>query len=358
MAQTNLGENILSLKLLQNGHIYEMVVKERITLSRSKNAASKLTATVLRDHITPEPGNIVAFNLDEYHNQFYGYIITTRSSGEWCDIEAYDQLYYMNRNKMRLRLENITASGLVEKIARMRGYGMIEPPQFEDTKYAIPLRIEENVTDLTMITTALELTEKNGCGRFYIWDDYGSLAVTSESWMAGETTCFITMNYIEDYSNTKTLDDTYTSVRLEQTIQDYGDKKTTADNKTTINTWTSNSIPDIKKYGFLEYFGTVGADENGQLEADTLLVKNISPKQTMSLTGVQGDITVRGGTPILIDFYTRDRREYIRGWYSVESVTHNFNQRYHTMDIECTLIDMLNDWGNTDPAYFSAPDHM
>lgn len=358
MALTNIGENIVSLKLLQNGHIYEMVVKESITITRTKNAASKLTATVLRDHISPEPGDIVAFNLDEQHNQFYGYVITTRSSKEWCDIECYDQIYYMNRNKMRLTLENITASGLVEKIARMRNYNMIEPPQLDDTKYVIPLRVEENVTDLQIITTALELTEKNGCGRFFLWDDYGSLALTSESWMAGETTCYISMGYLEDYSIGKTLEDAYTSVRLEQTIQDYGDKKTKTDDKTIINTYTTYSQENIVKYGYLEYFGTVGAEENGEHESQALYELNKAPKETLSLTGVQGDITVRGGTPVLVDFFTRDRKEFIRGWYSVDSVTHHFDKLYHSMDIEATLIEMKNDWNNTDPAYFSAPDNI
>lgn len=356
MSIYDLGLDRVSLKLLQNGHIYEMVVKEKITITRSKNTASKLTCTVLRDHITPEVGNIVAFTLDDMHNQFYGYIINATRSNEWCDIECYDQLYYMNRNKMRLRLENITASGLVEKIARLRGYNMIEPPQFEDTGYPIPLRIEENVSDLTMIQTALQLTKENTGKNFYIWDDYGSLAVTSESWLAGETTCFISLGYLEDYSYSETLDDRYTSARIEQTINNYGNSNTSAENKTVINTYSSHDLNGIQKYGFLENFGTAEAGENGQNRADLALSENLAPGINITLTGVQGDITVRGGTPVLVDFFTHDRREYIRGWFSVETVTHNIDRRYHTMDIQASLIEMKNDWGNTDPNYFSSPD--
>lgn len=351
MALYGIGETRVHLYLVQNGKIYDAVVKDEITLTRETNSASKLSCSILRDSVSAEAGDVVALVLDDQHNQFYGYITTSHHKRGWCEIEAYDQLYYLNRNKMRISYQDITADQLVERIAKDRGYSILDPPQFENTEYLIPLRIEENVSELSIITTALDLTRENTGKRFYIWDDFGSLTLTSESWMAGETTCFIMAGYLEDYDYVVTIDDRYTAARFEKELEDTEGEKQEG---TIIETTVSYCNEAIEKYGFLELQGTVEEKENAQNKAEQELLNNLAPATTLSLTGVQGDITVRGGTPVAVDFFTRDRQEYIRGWFRVLTVTHKIGPARHTMDLSCELIEMKDDWGNTSPDYWSA----
>lgn len=355
MALSEIGKQSYELYLQQNDHVYAIVVKDKITLTREKNAASKLTLSVYRSVITPEVGDALALTLDGGHQAFYGYIISTSKSGPWCDVVAYDQLYYMNRNKSRMGYQNLTAAEVAVRVCRERQYNMLDPPMFADTKYKIPYRIEENVSDLTIITTALDLTFQNTGWRYYVWDDFGSLTISHDGDLAATSNVYVTRKYIEDYKYEETLDDVYTAARVEKTITDYGSRKTKDDNKTTIETYTARNEEFIKKYGFLEGFETADEKENGQNKAGELMISHYPPNLSLSLTGVQGEITVRGGTPILVDFFTGERAEFIRGWYTVESVTHTIQDGYHKMDITASLLVPLHDWNNTDPSYYSYP---
>lgn len=348
MSLTEAGKCTYQLLLVQNGKVYNCVVKDKITITREKNAASKLSCSILRDSITAEVGNELAFILDEHHNQFKGYIVTTRKSGIWCDVEAFDQLYYMNRNKMRFSYENLTAGQVADRICRDRQYGILDPPMFADTKYVIPSRNEENVSDLTIITTALDLTFQNTGYRYYIWDDYGSINITHDGDLAAMANLWVTAAYIENYSYTETLDNKWSATRVEKQVSTDGSQGS-------VETYTAKNDTAIERWGFLENFDTAQNDENGQNKAIQMLENDLPVGISLSLTGVQGNITVRGGTPILVDFFTGERREFIRGWFCVDSVTHNIENGMHTMDIECSMLVNLNDWNNTDPSYYSYP---
>ena len=349
MSLTETGQCTYQLLLVQKGKVYDCVVKDKITITREKNAASKLSCSILRDTISPEVGNELAFILQGQHNQFKGYIVTTNKSGIWCDVEAYDQLYYMNRNKSRFSYENLTAGQVADRLCRDRQYGILDPPMFADTKYVIPSRIEENVSDLTIITTALDLTFQNTGYRYYIWDDYGSINITHDGDLAAMANLWVTMAYIEDYKYQETLDNKWTAVRVEKQLPSSGDEQGK------VETFTAKNDTAIEWWCYLENFDTVKEDENGQAKALQLLENDLPLGISLSLTGVQGNITVRGGTPILVDFFTGERREFIRGWFCVDTVTHNIENGMHTMDIECSMLVNLNDWGNTDPSYYSYP---
>lgn len=355
MSLVAVGQDFWSLRLVQNGKIYEVVVKDRITITREPNAASKLSCSILRDEITPECGNVLAFTLDGGHNQFYGFIVTTRKSHEWCEVEAYDQIYYMNRNKNRFAYKDARADEILVRLAQERGYSMTDPPQVESTEEILPLRLEENTTDLQIITNALDATFAITGKRFYLWDDYGNLCLSSEEWLAGETTVLISMGYIEDYSYDETLEGVGTAARVEQTITDTRPKEKDEYRDPIIYTWIENYPHLIAKYGRIELFDTVDENDNYIEKGRQLIANNQAPARTLSLTGVQGDVTVRGGTPVLVDFFTRDRKEFIRGWFRTQSVTHTFDSGHHTMDLQCELIKMLDDWGNESPDYYSAP---
>lgn len=340
------GQQPYRLCLAQDGHIYDVVVKDKIQITRSKNAPSKLTCSILRDQITAECGSILAFTFNRVHNQFYGYIVTTHKSGDWCEVEAYDQLYYMNRNKSRMSYENLTASEVAIRLCQDRQYNMLDPPWFTDTKYKIPSRVEENVSDLTIITTALDLTFQHTGFRYFVWDDYGNLTISHDGEMAADCNLLLTRGYMENYNLEETLEDCWTAARIEKQVN-------TGDNK--IETTTAVNTGGVNRYGFLEYFGTAGENENPRTLADEVIKKQAPPTQKLSLTGVQGDITVRGGTPILVDFYTGEKAEYIRAWYACESVTHTIDNYYHTMDLELSLLVRLDKWDSNDPNYYSYP---
>lgn len=360
----NIGQSEVSIKAIKAGnHVYELAVEGEITISRSINTASSLSCRVLRDEITIEKGDTIDFTLDGEHHQFFGIVVDTTKEDKWVDITAYDQIWYLNKNTRHISYEDITLNELLERLCTDRGYSMSDPNQFEDTVHKLPARVEENTKELQIITNAIDALYPMSQVKYFLWDDAGYLRLNSTNWLAGETSIVIQPGYFESYSLKETMDNGFSVVRLEERVtaqggqnaqegQDGSDTpKTEYENKTyqAIDPSTND------KYGTIEYQGTVSEGENGQAKADQLIaeVSKDFDKGELTINACQGDITVRGGTPVLVDFFTQDRQEYIRGWWETQSVTHHFDNCHHTMDLTLKELIDLNDWENTDPSYYS-----
>lgn len=343
MALFGIGQSKVELWAGRDKRVWALSFQEEITLTREPNAASVLKCTVLRDDYSVDIGDTIKLTLDEQHHQFYGYVIDVVYHEKWVDVTAYDQLYYLAKSKTRYVYKNNTATNILKLICEDCLVGMLQPPAFEQTNYVIPYRIEDNVSYLDIICNALELTFANTGSRFYIWDDAGSITLTQDIWLAGETSNIYYLSVIEDYSIKKSLNDNYYNVaRFDEVITQ--DTEVAGQRKI----YTAVNHESRLKWGHLEYRGKLEEKQNGQHMAEQVLQQSGVIKEEITLTGAQGDITVRGGTPILIDFYTVDRTEYVRGWYKVDSVTHHIRSGYHSMDLTCHLFaNAYDDWSKT-----------
>lgn len=338
MALYGVGKTKVLLRLNQNGSWYETVCRD-ITITREPNVASRLTTSIRRDEITAEVGDILMLTLDDQHNQFMGVITDTVKDGIWCDVTAYDQIYYLNKSKGYMAYEEKTASQLLIEITKQQGLKMVDPPHVMDTGYVIPYRVEDGVSYLDMITTALDLTAKNTGERFFLWDDCGNLCLHNEEWLKDNPNIIISFGFIEDYSYTESMEDMYTRVNVVSEVND-------ADNESGKRTvYTADDEAQQKRYGLMEWQEVLGERENGDFKAQSILKAKNFVTHKLSVSGCQGDITVRGGTPVYVDFFSRDNGEYIRGWFRTESVTHRIKGGHHTMDLDMTIIDMYDDWG-------------
>lgn len=364
MAQRAIGNTPATLYLQcnqRNGDkVYACAVKDEITVTREPNVAAKLTATILRDELTPEVGDFVKLVVDEDviaqtgHFVFYGFIFDTEKHDEWCSITAYDQLIYLARSKTRLVTNDATIGGLVMKIAEDNNLAIANPPIIHDSEYRFPYRIEDNVTFLQIIQNAIDIVHKNTGEKFFLWDDCGAIALTNQGFLAGDVSTIISAQFLESYSITESAsEEFYTSVRIDKIISQDQDGKA-GERETTTFTYDDMRA----KFGILEYYGTVNKDDNAEAEAKSILDTHSHLKRGLSLTGCQGDVSVRGGTPVLVDFFTKDRKEYVRGWYETKSVVHHFKHQHHTMDIECELIKPYHTWeqDQLDNAYLGQSD--
>lgn len=334
----NIGCMSVSLKLQKrDGRVFEAAVKDAITLSRTPNEASKLSCCILRDEITAENGDILAMTLDDVHNQFYGYIFETTKHDSYCDIVAYDQLIFLANNTDTMSYSDITATDLTLRIVDDYELKTLDPPQMMDTGYKIPSRIEDNVTLLQMITTALDLTKDNTGDRFYLWDDFGALSLHSEEWLA-LTTSYATMDNIQDYSYVENTNDMKNRIKLSDNNEDEKERKV----------YTAEDEKSKAAYGFLQYSAKLETGENGDEKAKQLLSDKNKVSQKLSVSGMQGDIRVRGGTPVFVDLFspTGVKREYIRGWFRTTSVTHKIDAGLHTMDLSLECIEMYTNWND------------
>lgn len=344
MALSQIGAQDIVLKLYKadNGKWYDLVVKDGIDITREPNVAASLTCDVLRDHITAENGDVVKFVLDGGHNQFLGAIRKTQKSKEWCKITAYDQINILNKSEGYYSYEDKTASEIVEYVAKASGMMMLSPPHIMDSEYKLPAKVEET-TWMDMIHNAIEATIENTGKYFYLWDDCGNLCFHSRKWLADESHILVSGGYITDY----TLDEDTTDVITQVTAVEETKKENEEKGERKLTVVTNDDL--VKKFGTINKDVKVGEGENAANLAETTLKDLQNRAFSISISGCQGDITVRGGTPIKVDLYSVDNMEYIRGWYSVDSVTHHFKAGYHDMDLRCTLIKPIDNWDSREP---------
>lgn len=343
MAQYGIGNSKVRVRMYSIGQkkTFDLVVKDGISIKRSKNEPAVLTFTARR---WPEVGDIVFVTIDDRHNQFYGYVEEVIQKVGWADVTCYDTLHFLQINtSAQFVFENMRASDVYIQIARDNQLPMVDPPHVMDTGYVIPYRIESNSKYLDIIRKALDLTYENTGKRFYIWDDFGNLCLHSEKWLADEAPFIVTAGYVEDYTFKRSSSNFYTASKVTNATSTGGGEASE------LTQYFARNEELIKLYGFREYHETLNEGEDGQAKANRILSEHNDIPIELSLSKVQGDITVRGGTPILVDFFTTDRMEYIRGWFCVDTVTHNFTHAHHTMDLELSMIKMLNDWEDNNP---------
>lgn len=344
MALTNLGSQDIRIQLLKHdtGIWYDAVVKDGVDITREPNVASSLTCEIYRDGITAERGDVVKFVLDGGHNQFLGQIRKTSKSGHWCSITAYDQIHILNKSETNYVYENQTATEVIDYVAKANNLAMTDPPHLMDSEYKIPVRVEET-TWLDIIHKAIDLTAQNANKYFYLWDDCGNLCFHSEKWLSEESHILVSGGFLTDYSYDEDDADLYTQVTAIEEVKKENEEE--AERKYTV----------VKNEELERIFGTinknikVGEGENPNVVAQNKLQEVEQTKVSLSLSGCQGDITVRGGSPVRVDFFSEDNMEYIRGWFRVKSVTHHFNAGYHDMDLTCNLIKMVDNWDERSP---------
>lgn len=329
----------LYIQSRSNNKVFRCDALDGVTLKREPNKPSVLSCTVTRglsEGVDIAVGDVIAFNINGCHNQFYGYIFSRSIHGRYCDIVAYDQIIYMQKNKDTLTYEGISASTLLYRLIDDYRLKTLVPATIMDTGYVIPKRIEDNVSILDMLTTALDLTYQNTGRRFYIWDDFGAISLCSEEWFACVTNR-VSMGFIQDYAYKEDMEELYNRIKLCREDSDGGRQYFTAEDAGAMTT-----------YGYLQYFDRLEEGENGDAKAVQLLSEKSGLNRGFTVSGAQGDIRVRGGTPIYVDFFGVDHAEYIRGWFRVNSVMHHFLGGLHTMDLDLTCIGMDNDWERTE----------
>lgn len=348
MALLGIGKSKLEIVLRQNGKFYTCSTKGGIQIQREPNCPSKLTCTLKRDQITAERGDMISVVLDEQHQQFKGIIIDTSKSLREVQITAYDQLYYLKQCKIRYSYSDVTINELVLNLCK-DGYGICSnPPHFVKSGYKLPATVEDNISVLDVITRAFETVYKYTGERYYIWDDFGNIVLWDDEHMAN-TTIKIMLDYLTEYSYDQTFEDYYNYIRVEEETttesQEEGERKV----------YIAQNEEEVRKYGRFEYYQKLNEFENGDFVARHLLKEKVASPPTISLSNVQGDIRVRGGSNVFVDFFSEDRMEYIRGYFKVSSVTHTIEDGVHRMDLQGELIDMYDDWD--DPLYGKKPDY-
>ena len=305
------------LTIQHNGAIFSPPVKSGVQIEWERTGSpGKLTFTTPKvEDMSFVEGDQVCFYYDN-KLVFVGYVFKKKRDREQhIEVTCYDQIRYL-KNKFTYVFENKTATQIIKALCNDF---KLQVGTMEDTKYAIPAIVEENISALDIVLDVLEETLLNTKDMFVFYDDAGKLTVRNCENMMSSTLIMETTAENFDYSSSID-DETYNSIILYYKGEDE-----------TIKLYTASDPDTMAQWGTLRYFEEVKTPTIGQNKADALLELYNKKTRELKVTGAFGDITVRGGTLIPVKLYLGDTN--VNNYMLVEKVKHTFDNDHHTMDL-------------------------
>lgn len=284
------------------------------------NGCSKLEFSYKDDDLKLENGSIVRFKYDS-NKTFYGVVFKhgQNKNGE-VTVTAYDQLRYA-KAKDTIVSKNDTLTSLTNKMCNYFG---LNKGDLTDSRYVLPISVQDNKTWLDILYGAISDTLMNAGNWFCLRDEFGQVALRNLEDLAlnlvlGDESLVYNFEY------EKSIDDNF-----------YNQIKIVSDNEKTgkRDTYISKDSESISKYGLLQYFEVLDKNSNpsqAKSKADALLSLYNREVETLELECL-GDIRVRAGT----SFYGQIEDIGINRKLIVRSVTHKFIP-VHTMSLEVMI---------------------
>lgn len=349
MSTTQVGATPFTFQLQKrDGRVFNIAAKEEITISRSPNEASRLTCHIPRNTpsgdmaLTAENGEIVALIIDNDkndpnsgHKMFFGYIFNTTKNRNFVTINAVDQLGYMAKNQGVQPYGDVKLSELLKRICEDYHFHY-DPNHIKDTEYTIKNLTMDGEYLLDFIQKQIEVTNSHVHAQFYIRDAFNKIVLQDSDDMA-VTTFQVTQRSIQEYDYEESVEGMVNSISVQTQNDDIGQRETTV----------LRNEGQISKYGTFGEVTKLDKDQNALEVAKDILKEKEGVQISLTVNGAQGDPRVWGGSPVWVDLYsdiTIHNREYIRGWFRCESVTHRITNATHTMDMKLSLIEMYDNW--------------
>ena len=310
--------------LIQHGtKLMQPVTVDGVTVDWQRSGQpGKMTFSVIK---TPElsfnEGDPVKFSVDG-KPFFQGFVFEKDRTGlesKKLKITAYDQIYYLTKNKDTYNYSNKTAADVIRMIAEdfhLR-VGVLAP-----TPYLIRKRLEDNRTLYDMIQTALNLTLTSTGVMYVLYDNAGLLTLTPIEAMKLPLIC--SADTIGDFSYKTTISqDTYNRVKLVQENKDAGTRKV----------FLAQDVGKQAKWGVLQYYDKLDDDAtDGMMRATQILSMKNRKTRTLSLKNVLGDTRVRAGSSVVCMLGLGDMN--LSNYMMVEQVTHEFRDNEHIMSLD------------------------
>lgn len=302
-----------------NGLVYPIVADDVVLTWERKGAPGKLKFSVVKDDtLSFLEGCAVKLAIDGT-DVFYGFVFSKSRSGNSpnvIEVTAYDQLRYL-KNKDTYVYSGKKANELVKLIADDFG---LKTGQLDDTGYVIPSRVEDNETLFDIIQNALDDTLQAKTKMYVLYDDVGKLTLKNIENM--KLDLLLDADTVGDYDYETSIDkQTYNQIKITYDDSDSGAREV----------FISKDSGNINRWGVLQYTDTVKIPSNGSAKADALLKLYNSKTRSLSIKDALGDIRVRGGSSVIVKLGLGDIN--IQSYLMVESVTHNFKNGHHLMDM-------------------------
>ena len=297
-----------------------LITAAKWTTKRSGSPASLTVTAIVDDAVAWNPGGILVLK-NGSTGLFYGYVVkTSQSEKDQVQITAYDQTWYLKKNKETYVFTGMRADQIVKQIAEDF---KLKTGTLANTGYAIPSMIEDGQTLFDIALKAIDRTLINTGKMFVLWDDFGSLAITDVETakldlFVGDGSLATGYTYDQDIDS-----DTYNKIKLVK------------DNKTTgkRDVYIYQDSKNMTLWGILQDYETVDESMNeAQIKergAKMLELYN-RPSRSFSLNAI-ADLSVRAGRVLYIGIGAGGGKSF----FLIEEATHDLLKE--TMTLKLTV---------------------
>ena len=292
-----------------------------------KGKAGRLKFKVVRDGIVNfVEGDKVTLSV-EGRVVFSGFVMTKeRTSEQIISVTAYDQMFYLVRNKATYVFLNKGADEIIQTIAA--DYGL-QVGYISDSGWKIPQRIEEGETLVDIILSALEICGQATGKEYFLFDQGGALVVKERNEMVTDAVLKCDGG-ISDYEyKTDISKDTYNAVRLYHAGRKETERKA----------WEVEKADKVKEWGRMQYYKRVAYTLNqAQLKemAESILKEKCRVVKKLTIENINGDMLLYAGNSIWLEI--PDLAEIsLRGRALIESCTHIFEDGEHRMQMDIRI---------------------
>lgn len=306
------------------GELYDIsTVTEKVNIAtKRRGTPAKLEIDVIDNFELPE-GSYIAVRAGDMPI-FYGRLFRIRKrKNNRRTFVCFDSFKYLLRKETYV-FRNQTVTEIIKAIAKdfqievgaMKAPTIKLPHLLKEDKSALDI-IEECIDDILIRTGEV----------LVFWDEFGKLRLDSPKNMAigtilGED------SIITDYEYESSIEDSSNTVKLSQENPDDGSR--------TIYVFKDEKT--IKNWGILQHFQVIDEKTNvaQAKEIGTMLLDlRNKPKQTVSLSFSVGDFNFRAGKAVYVDLAELK----LKGWYVLETVTHDVKGSAHKMDVTLWMSD-------------------
>ena len=259
--------------------------------------------------------------------RFSGFVMTKeRTEEQIISVTAYDQMFYLVRNKATYVFLNKSITEIIMAVAA--DYGLLVG-EISDSGWRIPQRIEEGEALMDIFLSALALCGEATGKEYFLFDRAGQLTVREKKEMVAEAILRCdggigTYTYCTDISK-----DTYNAVRLYHAGRKETERKA----------WEAEETEKVQKWGRLQYYKRVPYTMNSvQMKelAESILKEKCRVVKKLTLENINGDVMLFAGNTIWLEIPGLAEIS-LQGQALIESCTHSFADGAHWMRLEIRI---------------------
>lgn len=297
--------------------IASLVNAVKWSTKRSGVPASLEMSVIPHKKITWAHGGVLSL-LDDKRGLFYGYVVkTAQSDKEKIRVTAYDQTWYLKKNKETYVFTGKRADEIVKRVAddfKLKIGGL------DNTGYIIPSLVADGQTLFDTILKALDKTIISTGKMFILWDDFGSLKLTEPSKLGialGDNSLATAFSYESSIDS-----EVYNRIKLVKDNKETGKR----------DVYLFEDSKNMGLWGMLQEYKVVDEKMNSAQIKDRggkMLELYNRTKNTFSITAIS-DLSVRAGKIIFINIASAG----IKSFFLIEEATHNLINRTMTLNLK------------------------